>query len=105
MYLLVLFWALLALFWVILDDIRGKMRIEGDSVNTLRFVGMFRWAIRYAGVAVVPVLFSLWILSSLLGFGYLWDHFFPVWVSETATGAGEWFVDYILDNVLWQVSS
>ena len=105
MYLLVLFWALLALFWVILDDIRRKIRIEGDSLKTLRFVGMFRWSIGYAGIAVVPVLFSLWILSSLLGFGYLWGPFFPAWVSQAATSAGEWFVDYILDNVLWEVSA
>ena len=104
MYLLVLFWALLGVFWVILDDIRRKIKIEGDSVKTLRFVSMFRWSVAYAGIAVVPVLFSLWILSSLLGFGHLWGHFFPVWVSETATGAGEWFVGYILDNVLWGVT-
>jgi len=104
MYLLVLFWALLGVFWVILDDIRGKIKIEGDSVKTLRFVSMFRWSVAYAGIAVVPVLFSLWILSSLLGFGHLWGHFFPVWVSETATKAGEWFTGYILDNVLWGVT-
>ena len=49
---------------------------------------------------VIPSLILCWLSCCLLGYGDMWDHFFPSWVSTTATTAGEWFADYILDNVL-----
>ncbi len=113
MYLLILFWALLSVFWFVLNDISDCAKAlmfpfdksAGDWFTSRILIAKYKWGVEFAALAAVPVLFSLWVASVFLGFADLWDTFFPLWVSESATSAGEWFTGYILDNVLIGSSS
>ncbi len=86
MYILFTFWALLALFYRAIDCVH------------------LRFGMRFAAVAAVPALLLSWLLSCALGYGALWDTFFPSWLVAGAAAVGNAACDYLLDHVLWQVS-
>lgn len=88
MYTLLTFWALLALFWCVLRSNR---------------VDQVRIGIRWAAAAAVPALVLVWLVCCVLGYGALWDTFFPAWFSDGANAAGNLVCDYLLDNLFWEV--
>ena len=122
MYILLTFCALLAfihrvlcLNWVIEVLERCNYDLEHDTLDNydlskrstnyhllevIRDLKDVRVGIRLALKMVIPSMLLCWLSCCFLGYGHIWDHFFPSWVSTAATTAGEWFTDYILDNVL-----
>lgn len=126
MSILLTFWALLALFWCALDldwtievlercnydlendtlddyDI-GKRSTNWYLLQIVERLEQVRSGIRFAAAAAVPALLLSWLLCCALGFGALWDSFFPSWFSEAATAAGGVICDYLLDHLFWDVS-
>lgn len=126
MYILLTFWALLALFWRALDldwtievlercnydlendtledyDI-GKRSTNWYLLQVVDRLEQVRCGIRWAAAAAVPALVLVWLLCCALGFGALWESFFPAWVVDGATAAGGVICDYLLEHLFWEVS-
>jgi hypothetical protein len=96
MYILLTFWALLAVFSCLLRSDRFGCWYC-ISINQVRS-GM-----RWAAAAAVPALVLVWLVCCVLGYGALWDTFFPAWFSDGANAAGNLVCDYLLDNLFWEV--
>ena len=107
MYILLTFWALLALFWRALDwdwTIEHVFKRRGvHFIDAALITLQVRAGIRWAAAAAVPALVLVWLLSCAMGYGALWDSFFPAWFSDGATAAGGVICDYLLDNLFWEV--
>lgn len=125
MYILLTFWALLALFYRVLDldwtiEVleRCNYDLENDTLDhydigkrstnwyLLQIVdrlNQVRFGIRYSAAAAVPALVLSWLLCCALGLGAHWDAFFPGWFVDGVTAAGGVFCDYLLDHFFWEV--
>ena len=126
MYILLTFWALLALFWRVLDldwtlevlelcnyDLEndtledydlGKRSTNWHLLQILERLEQVRSGIRFAAAAAVPALVLVWLSCCALGYGALWDTFFPAWCVDGVSAAGGVICDYLLEHLFWEVS-
>ena len=84
-----------------LCEMRNRLRSALDDV--LNLVLELQLGIRRASAAVVPALLLVYVVMAFCGAGELWDGFFPEWVVSRAAAAAGWFVDLLLDELLWEV--
>lgn len=126
MYIVLTFWALLALFWCLLENLKSLSSYAGlrffklglqpndsqahlqrvwDALKALKLrIVEYQRGIRFAAAAAVPALLLSWLLCCALGYADLWDSFFPSWLVAGSAAVGDVVCDYLLDHLFWEVS-
>lgn len=82
-------------------DMRDRLRASLQYIRDL--VDEMQQGIRWAAAAAVPALVLVWLVCCALGYGALWDTFFPSWLVAGSAAVGDVVCDYLLENLFWEV--